>query len=227
MNDRRELVDLLLFLGAFTALSVAVMAAPVGLAGGWRLTALVLVWWCALPAFALRRGHADWIAVWPFLAATSVFQVLPDWFLAEGLGVLVFPDDGSPRIGAVSAYMAGLWTIPLFLTWWCARAAAERRGEPAGTLVAGLVALLIFGASEAFSRSLLGSWYAKDVTMWGDVALYVLVPEALLGIATWTVAERTMTGSPGSKLAGGLAVAGFYTGCVALAWMFVERVSWS
>jgi hypothetical protein len=73
-------------------------------------------------SLARAYGRRDWLALWAFLVPVSVFQVLPDWLLAELVGTLRFPDIGGPRLDdAMTLVMAGMWVPPLFLTLLFAR----------------------------------------------------------------------------------------------------------
>lgn len=223
--DRREIWDLVVFHVLFAVVCVAALLAPLDLATGWRLSVCTVSYVVALPFVARRRGHPDWNELWLFLVPLSLFQVLPDWFLSAVLETLVFPDDGSPRVGTVCAYMAGLWVIPLMLVVTSAR--MIERGTPGGPAwrgpaLAGLMALLVFGLAEATSHRLLGSWYARDVWMVGDVAIYVLPAELLLGVATFRAAARVEGAGFGAKVAAAAGVALMYTGALALSYMFVE-----
>ena len=225
--DDREGRDLLRFHTAFFVGCAVALALPVHLAAGWRITFCTVLYFVALPFVARRWSRPEWNDLWFFLVPLSAAQVLPDWFLSSVLEVLVFPDDGSPRIGTVCAYMAGLWIIPLFLVVRGADLLARRwpgNGERTwrGPVFAGVLALLIFGASEALSHRILRSWYAKDVWMIGDVAVYVLPPETLLGVATYVGARQTETANLVTKATVGFAVALLYTGALAVSYMFVE-----
>lgn len=46
------------------------------------------------------------------------------------------------------------------------------------------MSLLLFVGSEA-TLWMLGSWYAHDVLMIGNVAIYIIIPELLLGLSTY------------------------------------------
>lgn len=118
---------------------------------------------CAGPPAALRNQLV-------FAAILSVFQVVPDLFLASVLGALHFPDDGCPLLfGHVSAYMAGMWTIPILAVLWISDAAPKKVGQRGGLrlptstemIMAALTALLVFGLAEEVTFPL-GLWHATD-----------------------------------------------------------------
>ena len=154
--------DAIVFHAVFTLVCAIVLLffghVPVGL----RLLSLVVVYNLALPAWGRLRNHKDWIDLWQFALILSIFQVFPDWFLSAQLDILVFPDDGCFKVGTVSGYMAGLWTIPLFIIIFFARQVRCRASEPAAWFAAGLTALILFGGSEA-TLWLLPSWYTVEL----------------------------------------------------------------
>ena len=51
-------------------------------------------------------------------------------------------------------------------------------------LIVALISLLIFGISEMMIW-IIGSWYAQNVMMLGHIAVYIIVPEIILGISTY------------------------------------------
>ena len=119
--------------------------------------------------------------MWKFSAITSVFQIIPDWYLSQVLKVLVFPRDGFPKIGTVSGYMAGLWTIPFFIILYYSSYLKKEHKIPK-SLSIGVLTFLLFVPAE-MSLHFLGSWYAVDVFKIMHVAVYIVVPELLLGYA--------------------------------------------
>lgn len=203
------------------ALLHAALAAAAGLIY-WQLAApqlgialllLVVSYNIALPLLAKQRGYSHWLQRWLFLLPLSVFQVLPDWFLSAGLGTLVFPDLGAPRIGTVSAYMAGMWVIPLFWVLLLAR----------NLISAAALAVLIFAAAEWIARPL-GLWHAQQVHLQYGVAPYVLLPEALLGAACFWGYDYSLKRSRATALLTAAMISTLYTGGLALSWLFLERL---
>jgi hypothetical protein len=181
---------------------------------GWGILALVAVYNLLLPLIAARGGHRDWTELWMFLLPLSVLQVLPDWVLVQQFGVLAFPDLGGPHIGAVPAYMAGMWVIPLF---WIMLIAGR------SALAAALLALPVFAAAE-WAALPLHLWQAQHVATLFGVAKYVLVPEMLLGWAAAYAFERSRGDNPLVRLAAAVAVTTFYTGALVLAYFLSEHV---
>ena len=194
---------------------------------GMAVCVLLLSWHTALAICSLRRPHIH--KMWRFVAVLSIFMVVPDWFLADVLGTLVFPEDGAWRIGGtVSVYMAGMWSIPLLWVLACFPP-GDGSSEPLllELLGAGVVALLVFGASEQLTVPL-QLWLATNKVKCtaGHVALYVLPAEAALGAATLhayrtTQAEPDWSGTCRRVLAAA-SVAVLYTGGLAISYLFVE-----
>lgn len=186
---------------------------------GLMISALVLGYHVALVLVAMTRGYREWIALWWFLLPLSVMQVLPDWVLADFVGSLRFYDHGVIRLGAVPAYMAGMWMIPLFLIVRLSDCVSARSLQP---IAAMLLAILLFGSSEWYAQPL-ALWREVGVThTWLGVALYVLPPEALLGLAAWwghniTRGKTTLTRIP---LAMGISI--FYTGMLISSYFLIE-----
>jgi hypothetical protein len=180
---------------------------------------------CAGPPAALRNQLV-------FAAILSVFQVVPDLFLASVLGALHFPDDGCPLLfGHVSAYMAGMWTIPILAVLWISDAAPKKVGQRGGLrlptstemIMAALTALLVFGLAEEVTFPL-GLWHARDKVQHklNHVALYVLAPEALLGSASLVAHRVTRDAALFGKAVAAAMVSLLYTGALAVSYMFFE-----
>ena len=193
---------------------------------GLAVCGLVFGWHLAFAASAASRERRGLYEMWRFLAMLSVMMVVPDWFLADVLGTLVFPEHGAPRIGAVNMYMAGMWSIPLSWVLVCFTS-TQREPSWSELLGASALALLILGASEQLTVPL-QLWLATDRVAHtaGHVALYVLPAEAMLGAITLCAhrATATLTGWDGTArrvLAAG-AVALQYTGALAVSYLFVE-----
>jgi hypothetical protein len=98
-----------LTLNALAAIAAVVLLAP-ALAIGGRLfsvsiCAVMIAWNLAFAALAEGEERQMWI----FAALTSLFQPLPDWFLATVLKTIHFKEVFVPKFGgAVPAYMAAM-----------------------------------------------------------------------------------------------------------------------
>lgn len=185
---------------------------------GWAIFLCVVAYNVALPLVARAVGRRDWLAMWAFLLPLSVFQVAPDWFLADVLGTLVFPDVGGPRLGGeIQLAMAGMWVTPLFVVLALAGGSASR---------AALLAFVVFLGAE-LAAPVLELWEPRAAEQVAGVAVYVLPAEAALGWATMVAFTATRSRGAGARIGAAAAVATSYTGALALAWFLTERASWS
>jgi hypothetical protein len=213
--------DLLLVHAAFGAIAAAALAVPLPIATGWRVFALVAVYLVAMPVVARARGHATWWSLILFLWPMSVFMLLPDWFLSAVLGTLRFPDDGAPRLDTINLAMAGMWTVPLFLSTYAGHRAAQAVGSWAGPLVAGLVGVAILGGAELAAPTL-GLWSPHGVREWSGVALYVVVPEWILAVTTYQTWQRTRSTSWLHRAHWGLLLALTYLGALCVSYLLID-----
>ena len=109
----KEEKDALIVHLLFAIICIPILLIPISI--GLQLFILVTIYNLLIPLFAFWRGYNEWIKLWLFVFMLSVFFIWPDWILADQLGTIAFPpNDGILHIGAVSAYMAGLWAIPFF-----------------------------------------------------------------------------------------------------------------
>lgn len=165
----------LAFAGVVTAAIVMSPSVPLGMG----ILASVLFFNVIFPLAAVAGQHHEWLRLWIFLVPLSILMVLPDWFLSSQLDVLNFPPTGSPYIGTVPIFMAGMWTIPLVLVVWL----ADHLKGWNSYLVAGVVSAILFLGSESLVWKL-PVWQAQNVRQFEHVALYLIVPELILGMST-------------------------------------------
>ena len=225
----RELQDAIALHAAFSVLAALALTVPAGPVGS-RLLACVAIYNVALPLVGRWRGHRWWAEAWLFLFPLSVLQILPDWFLSVVLGTIVFPDTGGcPRVGGVvPVFMGGMWTIPLFAAVFVGVHVSRRRppgasAMAAGYAVASTVALLLMVPSEALLWRV-PVWYEQNVErVYHHVALYVVVPEAVLGATTLHAFLRTRGAGFGTRLLAAATVMTIYVGSLALSFLFLER----
>lgn len=183
---------------------------------GMGLLALTVAYNLLLPLLLWRTGQNELLGLWAFLLPLSLFQVMPDWVLAQQLNILVFPDLGATRIGGVvPAYMAGMWVAPLFLSLWIGL-----RSGRWGTEMAAIAALVLFAVSEWLARPY-GLWHSQGVSTSHGVALYVLVPEMLLGGAAF-YAWRATSGQGLRALFAAACVSTFYTGALVISYFLTD-----
>ena len=176
--------DFLLVHLVFIVACLVIMLLPIDIQIGVKLFILVALYNLLIVIVGILRDHKEWIYIWIFVFLISVFQIFPDWILSAELNVLVFPEDGLFKIGTVSGYMIGLWVIPLFLIIFIAKQLQERFSKKIAYISVIFLSLAIFGISEQ-SIWMLQSWYAQNVVMIGHVALYIIVPEIILGLSTY------------------------------------------
>lgn len=187
-------------------------------AQGWGVLATVVAYVVALQAATRRSGRTDLAALAAFLVPVSIFQVLPDWVLADLVGTLHFPDTGGLRVDdVIPVAMAGMWVAPLFV------AVALAGGRPGRAAL--LPAIIFLGAELAAPA--LGLWEPTgDTTRWAGVAIYVVPAEAALGWATAVAftATRRLTALP--RVGAALAVSTFYLGALVLSHFVVDVAGW-
>ena len=175
--------DLILLHVIFSILCVAVLTLLPLIVIGIRLLLLVMAYNVMVPLVGKWRNHSDWISIWVFVFPLSILQIFPDWFLAAQLDVIVFPDSGFISIGTIPIYMAGLWAIPLFIIIYISERIGQNFSLTIKYLSSSILSLVIFGISEETLWTL-PAWYAQNVAMIGHVAIYIIIPEILLGIST-------------------------------------------
>lgn len=205
-------VHVALLLGGAVALSLDPPAQ------GWGVLVCVVAYVVALIAVCRATGQDDLLALASFLAVVSVFQVLPDWVLADLVGTLRFPDTGGPRVDdVIPVAMAAMWVAPLFA------AVALSGGRPGR---AALLAGLIFLGTEILAPTL-GLWEpAGDTHRLAGVAVYVVPAEAALGWATATAFTHVRHGSWPARVGAALAVSTFYLGALVLAHFLIDVAGW-
>ena len=218
--------DALVVHAVFSLICVLLLAAPVGLRSGVRMMILVVVYSFILAGVGWYRRDREWIDLWVFCAILSVFQVFPDWFLSAQLNILVFPEDGLFKIGTVSGYMMGLWTIPFFIIVFAGNRMEKRHSTLSAVLGVGILSLAIFGGSEQ-TLWILESWYARNVTMAGHVALYILLPEILLGLAAWWGYKAVKNRSLIRKTVAAFCIMQLYLGSACFWYFILEKIVWS
>jgi hypothetical protein len=153
----------------------------------------------------------------------SILQIFPDWFLAAQLETIVFPDDGFFMIGPVSGYMAGLWAIPLFVILYVGLEISKQRSYPVAYTVVAALTLLIFGLAEE-TMWMLPSWSAQNVFMIGHIALYIIIPEILLGISTLISYQLVRERPVWLWIIGAFTVMILYLGNVSFFYFIIERI---
>ena len=219
----KEEKDFLLIHALFAITCVPVLLIPVLI--GLKLFILVTFYNLLIPLFAFWRGYNEWINLWIFVFIVSVLQIWPDWFLADQLDVIAFPlDDGIFHIGAVSGYMAGLWAIPFFIIVFLGQRVQERKSLNSAYLVVAALSFLIFAMSEG-TLWILGSWHAQNVHLIFDhIAIYILVPEIILGLSTFYYYRMVRENPHWLKVPAAFIVMMLYVGTAVSAYFLIEKV---
>jgi hypothetical protein len=186
LNLARQEREFIIFHIIFSLIAALILLIPL-LPIGWKLFILVIIYNVGIIFFAIQREYRLWQDIWIFTILISVFQVFPDWFLSAELNILVFPEDGLFKIGTVSGYMLGLWSIPLIIIIFTGIRINERKDLKMSYLAVSFVTLMIFTVSET-TIWMIGSWYAQNVfTLFGHLALYIIFPELILGVSSYWV----------------------------------------
>ena len=179
---------------------------------------------------ALSLGFRDFRAAPHFGLIFAAFYIIVGWLmtwvtLSTGTSFwLVLAAIGFPLIGPVSGFMGLLWIIPLFALVYAGEVLAERKeGEDLGSVAVhvGGLSLIIFGLAEA-TLTLIPVWSPVGVTSMGPVALYVLVPEAILGASAWWGFRLTENRSAASKLGAALLVMLGYILTLTISYRLIE-----
>lgn len=207
----------------FIIACVVIIVLPIGIQIGVKLFILVILYNVLIVIVGLLRDYKEWIYIWIFVFLISVFQIFPDWILSAELNVLIFPEDGLFKIGTVSGYMVGLWVIPLFMIIFVAKQLQERFSKKIAYISVILLSLAIFGISEQ-SMWMLQSWYAQNVVMIGHVALYIIVPEIILGLSTYYCYEWVREKNHWYKAPLAFLVMILYLGNAIFNYFLIERV---
>ena len=221
MLDQRpssaSLRDALLMQLVFFAVAIpAVLLVPAKSMGRAVLIAAAL-YNMVLPAVASWRGYRQWYLLWIFLLPLSLTLPMADWMLVKRMDVLVFPNHGVPKFAnVVPVYFAGLWIMLLWPV--CLYASAVKR--PWSYVAAGAIALTLFGVWE-WAAQYLTLWHAENVRMVAGMALYPLIPEALLGVAALWMWRATTMSPRWQKIAGAVSVMVFYAGALSLCLLWI------
>lgn len=182
-------------------------------AKGWAVLAVSIAGAVGVCVLAAATNRRDWLTALGVVVPISLFQVLPDWFLATELGSIVFEDNGGIRIDdAIPLAMATMWVLPLFVVVLIAR----------DNLLRGAIAsALLFLATELFAP-VAGLWEpAGGAQEIAGVAIYVIPAEALLGAATVYAVRVAGDGSLAARVLVGACVSIFYTGALATSWLII------
>jgi len=119
--------------------------------------------------------------------------------------------------------MAGMWTIPLFIIVFLGRRVAAQGARNVALMAVAVASVLLFVGSEATLWIIL-IWRARDVTMAAHVAVYLIVPEIILGLSAFLAFESSLHRSIWHKLSGAFAVMLIYLEGLSLIYLVVEQL---
>lgn len=168
----------------FMSICIIILLLPFSIGIGIKLFFLVIIYNLSGCVIGFFIRNTIWMEIWVFSFIISIFQIFPDWFLSAELNILVFPDDGLFKIGPVSGYMFGLWTIPLFIIIFIGIRSKEKFNERTAMILVCALSLIIFGTAEA-TIWIIGSWYPQNVAKIGQLAIYILPAEVILGFSSY------------------------------------------
>jgi hypothetical protein len=206
----------------FSVLCGIVLSIP-GIPIGIKLFILVIIYNVMVPLVGILRKYPDWLNIWLFSFILSMLQIWPDWFLSAQLEILVFPEDGLFKIGTVSGYMLFLWAIPFFIILFIGNNINERESLKITYLLVAVLSLMIFGISE-MTIWMIGSWYAQNVTMIGHAAIYIFIPEVILGVSTYYIYSQIEEKSHLVKFPAAFIIMLLYLGSAAFFYFLFEKV---
>jgi hypothetical protein len=208
----------------FVVLCVIILIIPFQNSIGIKLFILVIIYNILLPLIGKFRNHNDILSIWFFVFLVSLFQIFPDWFLSAELNILGFPDDGFIKIGTVSMYMLGLWTIPLFIITFFGIRMQDRYSNKIAYLVVSLLSLIIFGLAEQLLW-ILDSWYPQNVTIiFGHLAIYIIIPEIILGISSFYIYLETKSETILIRILVAFIIMLLYLGSASFFYFLIERI---
>ncbi len=214
----------ILFHVIFIIITLIVLLLPPELKIGIKLFILVLTYNIGALSIGLIAHDTLWLRIFIFSFFISVFQVFPDWFLSAELNVLMFPEDGLFKIGTVSGYMFGLWTIPLFIIIFVGVKSSESLSKMSAGVIVIFLTLLIFGTSEA-TIWMIGSWYPQNVaTLFNHLAIYIIPAELILGISSYYTFMQIKTKKLHYFLSLSFIIMLLYLGSASFFYFSIERI---
>ncbi|TFG12396.1 hypothetical protein EU537_09540 [Candidatus Thorarchaeota archaeon] len=206
----------------FSLIAAITLFLPV-LTIGLKMLVIVISYNILLPLWSLIDRQSVWLDIWMFVMPLSILQIFPDWFLTEVLNSISFETDPYTMIGEVPAYMAGLWAIPLFVIIYVGLRVKELRGENVALILVSILSLILFVSAEA-TLWMLPAWTAQNVLTISHVALYIIIPEILLGVSTFLAYEIVQGRKLVLKVVLAFVVMIFYIGSASFFYFLLERL---
>ncbi|TFG27892.1 hypothetical protein EU527_17985 [Candidatus Thorarchaeota archaeon] len=179
----KSIRDFILIHIIFSVIAAITLLFPFGGAVSAKVLILVIIYNGLVILEFYGKGYEDWQSIWLFSFILSLLMVFPDWYLAETLGALQFPNDGFPMVGgSIPLYMAGLWAIPFFIILFVGNEFQKRKSLQLAYGIVGILSVLIFALAE-LTLVYLPSWTATVNGMTGNLAWYIIIPELFLGLS--------------------------------------------
>lgn len=207
----------------FAVLAAVTLLVPIPTATiSGKMLVLVIVYNGLIVVEFYDKGYEEWKSIWVFSFILSLLMVFPDWYLAETLEALVFPDDGFPMIGGViPIYMAGLWSIPFFIIVFIGKEVQNRNSLKQAYGVVAITSILIFILAELTLVNL-PSWSATVIGMTGNLAWYIVIPELILGLSTFVCYNNVKGKKIWMIITGAFTVMIFYIGSASFFYFIIE-----
>jgi hypothetical protein len=207
----------------FIIVCFLVLVIPFPLLIGVKLFILVLFYNLLIFGIGFIRNHSLWLKLYLFVLFISIFQIFPDWYLSAQLDILVFPEDGFFKIGTVSAYMLGLWVIPLFIICYISLRIKDRYSIKRSYYISILLSLVIFGLAEQSMWIL--SWYPQNVTLiFEHLAVYIIIPELILGFSTFYLFNVVVDSNFYHKIIIAFSIMLLYLGAANFFYFLIEKI---
>jgi hypothetical protein len=223
--SEKPIRDFVLIHIIFSILAAATLLIPIPTATiSGKMLLLVIIYNGLVVVEFYNKGYEDWKNIWIFIFILSLLMVFPDWYLAETLGALQFPDDGFPMIGdAIPFYMAGLWSIPFFIIVFLGKEVENRKSQSLAYIVVSFVSILIFVLAELTLVNL-PSWSATVIGMTGNLAWYIVIPELFLGLSTFICYNIVKDSKLWMKIVGATTVMILYIGSASFFYFLIETL---
>ncbi|MBN2229251.1 MAG: hypothetical protein JW779_06615 [Candidatus Thorarchaeota archaeon] len=189
-----------------------------------KLLTLVLIYNGLVVIEFYGKGYENWKNIWIFAIILSLLMIFPDWYLAETLGALQFPDDGFPMIGnSIPFYMGGLWAIPFVIILFIGDEVRNRKSLQVSYGVVSLLSVVIFAVAELTLVNL-PSWSATVIGMTGNLAWYIILPELILGLSAFICYNIVREKKIWMKILGALTVMILYIGNASFFYFIIETL---
>lgn len=223
--SEKQIKDFILIHVIFAVLAVLTLLVPIPTATvSGKMLVLVIIYNGLIVAEFYMKGYEDWKSIWIFALFLSLLMVFPDWYLAETLGALQFPDDGFPMIGgAIPIYMAGLWSIPFFIIVFIGKEVENRKSTKMAYGLVSIITILIFVLAELTLVNL-PSWSATVIGMTGNLAWYIIIPELFLGFSAFVCYNIVKDKKIWMVFIGAFTVMVLYIGSASFSYFLIETL---